>query len=47
MDKRIDDLARMFNPIIRGWMNYYGRYYESALYRTRGPMSCAMGDVEI
>ena len=34
IDKRIDDLARIFNPIIRGWMNYYGRYYKSALYPT-------------
>ena len=34
VDKRIDDLARMFNPVIRGWMNYYGRYYKSALYPT-------------
>ncbi len=34
IDKWIDDLARMFNPIIRGWMNYYGRYYKSALYPT-------------
>jgi len=33
-DKWIDDLARMFNPIIRGWINYYGRYYKSALYPT-------------
>ncbi len=33
-DKWIDDLARMFNPIIRGWLNYYGRYYKSALYPT-------------
>jgi RNA-directed DNA polymerase len=30
--ERVDDLARMFNPIIRGWINYYGRYYKSALY---------------
>lgn len=34
VDKRIDDLARMFNPIIRGWITYYGRYYKSALYPT-------------
>ena len=33
-DKWVDDLARMFNPIIRGWINYYGRYYKSALYPT-------------
>ena len=32
VDKWIDDLARMFNPSIRGWMTYYGRFYKSALY---------------
>jgi group II intron reverse transcriptase/maturase len=32
-DKSLDDLARMFNPIIRGWIHYYGRFYRSALYR--------------
>src|SRR5438094_9325071 len=31
-DKSIEDLSRMFNPIIRGWLQYYGRYYRSALY---------------
>jgi len=34
VDKWIDDLARMFNPIIRGWITYYGRFYKSALYPT-------------
>ncbi len=24
----------MFNPIIQGWINYYSRYYKSALYLT-------------
>ena len=33
-DKSLDDLARMFNASIRGWINYYGRYYKSALYPT-------------
>ena len=33
-DKALDDLARMFNAQIRGWVNYYGVYYKSALYRT-------------
>jgi RNA-directed DNA polymerase len=33
-DKELEDLARMFNPIIQGWVNYYGRYYKSALYPT-------------
>ena len=31
-DKRIEDLSRMFNPKIRGWLQYYGRFYRSALY---------------
>jgi len=31
-DKSIEDLSRMFNPIIRGWLQYYGRYYRSAMY---------------
>lgn len=31
-DKSIEDLSRMFNPIIRGWINYYGRFYKSHLY---------------
>jgi len=30
-DKAIDDLARMFNPYIRGWVNYYSHFYRSAL----------------
>ncbi len=31
-DKSIEDLSRMFNPTVRGWLQYYGRYYRSALY---------------
>ena len=31
-DKAIDDLARMWNPVFRGWIQYYGRFYKSALY---------------
>ena len=33
-DKMLDDLARMFNPYIRGWITYYGHFYKSALYST-------------
>ena len=33
-DKSLEDFARMFNPMIRGWINYYGTYYKSALYPT-------------
>jgi len=31
-DKSLTDLARMFNPIVRGWINYYGFFYKSMLY---------------
>jgi len=30
-DKELDDLSNMFNPVLRGWMNYYGRFYSSAM----------------
>jgi len=31
-DKSLKDLAFMFNPIIRGWVNYYGQFYKSELH---------------
>jgi RNA-directed DNA polymerase len=31
-DKALDDLTRMSNPYIRGWINYYSHFYKSALY---------------
>jgi len=31
-DKTLTDLARMFNPIVQGWISYYGRFYKSMLY---------------
>lgn len=31
-DKSLDDISRMFNATIRGWINYYGKYYKSELY---------------
>jgi RNA-directed DNA polymerase len=36
-EKKLDDFSRMFDRYIRGWVNYYGRYYPSALHR---PLSC-------
>lgn len=41
-DKEIDDLSRMFNPIIRGWINYYGRFYKSQLYSVLRHMNRAL-----
>lgn len=37
--KNLDDLARMSNSILRGWINYYGQYYKSALYRVFGVLN--------
>ncbi|WP_449369380.1 reverse transcriptase domain-containing protein [Undibacterium arcticum] len=33
-DKSLEDLARMFNPVIQGWMNYFAKFYKSAMYPT-------------
>lgn len=38
-DKTLTDLARMFNPIVQGWINYYGRFYRSELYPTLRPIN--------
>jgi RNA-directed DNA polymerase len=32
IDKKLEDIARMFNAQVRGWVNYYGSYYKSAMY---------------
>ncbi|MDE0005146.1 MAG: group II intron reverse transcriptase/maturase, partial [Rhodospirillaceae bacterium] len=28
-NQSLEDLARLINPAVRGWMNYYGRFYRS------------------
>jgi RNA-directed DNA polymerase len=33
-DKTLGDLARMFNVIVQGWINYYGRFNKSGMYPT-------------
>jgi group II intron reverse transcriptase/maturase len=38
-DKSLDELARVVNPVLRGWINYYGSYYKSALYRVFQPLN--------
>ena len=30
----LDDLAREVNPVVRGWIGYYGRFYRSRLARS-------------
>jgi RNA-directed DNA polymerase len=31
-DKSLSDLSSMFNPILRGWYQYYGKFHSSAMY---------------
>jgi len=31
-DLSLSDIANMFNPVLRGWIEYYGRYHRSELY---------------
>lgn len=31
-DLSLADIARWYNPILQGWLNYYGKYSRSALY---------------
>jgi RNA-directed DNA polymerase len=33
-DLSLGDLARWIKPIVRGWLNYYGRFYRSRLHRS-------------
>ena len=32
-DLNLDDIAREYNPILRGWLNYYGKYNRSSMYQ--------------
>ncbi len=33
-DKSLTDLSHLFSAVIQGWINYYGRFYKSAMYPT-------------
>lgn len=41
-DKSLEDISRMFNPVLRGWVNYYGQFYKSALYPVLRHMNRAL-----
>ena len=30
-NQSLEEIAKFVNPFVRGWVNYYGRYYPSAL----------------
>jgi RNA-directed DNA polymerase len=31
-DLSLEEISRLHNPVLRGWIAYYGRFYPSALY---------------
>jgi RNA-directed DNA polymerase len=41
-DKDLTDLANMFNPTLRSWIAYYGRFYRSALVSVFDPLDYAL-----
>lgn len=41
-DKSLSDLANMFNPTMRSWIAYYGRFYRSALGPVFRPLDHAL-----
>jgi len=41
-DKDLLDISRMFNPVLRGWLNYYGRFYKSAMSSVMRHMNRAL-----
>ncbi len=41
-DKAIEDLSRIFNPVLQGWINYYGQFYKSALYPIFDQLNCSL-----
>ena len=41
-DKDLTDLANMFNPTMRSWISYYGRFYRSALGPVFRPLDYAL-----
>ena len=47
-DKDLTDLAHMFNPVLRGWIAYFG-FYQSALYPVFRPLNLTlvMGHAEV
>ena len=41
-DKSLEEFAKMYNPVIRGWINYFKSYYKSAMYPTLRHIDCIL-----
>ena len=42
-NQRLEDLARLTNPVVRGWMNDYGRFYRSKCVLVLRHLNQALG----
>ena len=42
-DGRLEDLASFTNPVVRGWLNYYGRFYRSKCIQVLRHFNEALG----
>jgi len=42
-NQSLEDLARLVNPVVRGWMNYYGRFYRSRCVQVLRHLNEALG----
>ena len=42
-NQRLEDLARLANPVVRGWLNYYGRFYRSRCVQVLRHFNKALG----
>lgn len=38
----LEDMARRYNPVLSGWINYYGRFHRSALCKVLEPLQDAL-----
>src|SRR3954470_7586546 len=42
-NQRLEDLARLANPVVRGWLNSYGRFYRSRCVQVLRHLNEALG----
>lgn len=40
--RKLIDLSKMFNPILRGWMEYYGKYSPSGMLPVFKHFNCTL-----
>ncbi len=38
----VEDIVRVLNPVVRGWVNYYGHFGRTALYRIKALLDYAL-----